>query len=145
MKEFWNVIQAVITAIGGWLGWYLGGCDGLLYVLFALTMLDYISGTMCAIEDKSLSSAVGFRGICRKILAFMLVGVGHMLDVHVIGAGSVLRTATIFYFASNQGLSLLENAAYLGLPIPPPLKEALEQLHNRAEISGTNTDENEAE
>ena len=144
MKDFWNVIQAVITAIGGWLGWYLGGCDGLIYVLVALTVLDYISGTMCAIADKRLSSAVGFRGICRKVLTFMLVGVGHMLDVHIIGSGSVLRTATIFYFASNQGLSLLENAAYLGLPIPSALKDALEQLHNRAEKSGTNTDEKEA-
>ena len=136
MKDFWTVIQAVITAIGGWLGWYLGGCDGLLYVLVALTVLDYISGTMCAIADKRLSSAVGFRGICRKVLTFMLVGVGHMLDVHIIGSGSVLRTATIFYFASNQGLSLLENAAYLGLPIPSALKDALEQLHHRAEKSG---------
>ena len=100
---------------------------------------------MCAIADKRLSLAVGFRGICRKVLTFMLVGVGHMLDVHIIGSGSVLRTATIFYFASNQGLSLLENAAYLGLPIPPPLKEALEQLHNRAEKSGSNANAEDGE
>ena len=119
MKEFWNAIQFVFTAVGGWLGYFLGGCDGLLYALLAFVVIDYITGVMCAINDKALSSEVGFRGICRK--------------VHVIGTGSVLRTAVIFFYISNEGVSLLENAAHLGLPVPQKIKAVLEQLHERAE------------
>ena len=98
MKEFWNVVQAIFAAVGGWLGYLLGGCDGLLYALLAFMVLDYITGVMCAIADKKLSSAVGFKGICRKVLIFVLVGVGHLLDTQVIGSGSVLRTAVIFFY-----------------------------------------------
>ena len=133
MKEFWNVIQAIFAAVGGWLGYFLGGCDGLLYALLAFVVLDYITGVMCAIADKKLSSAVGFKGICRKVLIFALVGVGHLLDTQVIGSGSVLRTAIIFFYISNEGVSLVENAAYLGLPIPSKLHKVLEQLHDRSE------------
>ena len=133
MKEFWNVIQAIFAAVGGWLGYFLGGCDGLLYALLAFVVLDYITGIMCAIADKKLSSAVGFKGICRKVLIFALVGIGHLLVKQVIGSGSVLRTAIIFFYLSNEGLSLVENAAYLGLPIPSKLHKVLEQLHDRAE------------
>ena len=88
---------------------------------------------MCAISDKKLSSSVGFKGICRKVLIFALVGGGHILDTRVIGAGSVLRTAVIFFYLSNEGISLLENAANLGLPVPKKLKDVLEQLHKRSE------------
>ena len=133
MKEFWNVIQAVFAAVGGWLGYFLGGCDGLLYALLAFVVLDYITGIMCAVVDQKLSSAVGFRGICRKVLIFALVGIGHLLDTQVIGSGSVLRTAVIFFYISNEGLSLVENAAYFGLPIPSKLHKVLEQLHDRSE------------
>ena len=133
MKEFWNIIQLVFTAIGGWLGWFLGGCDGLLYALIAFVVIDYITGVMCAVADHSLSSEVGFRGIFRKVLIFLLVGIGHILDTQVIGSGSVLRTAVIFFYISNEGVSLVENAAHLGLPIPEKLKDVLEQLHDRAE------------
>ena len=131
MKEVWNVIQLVFTAIGGWLGWFLGGCDGLLYALIAFVTLDYITGLMCAIVDHKLSSAVGFKGIFRKVLIFALVGIGHILDSQVIGSGSVLRTAVIFFYISNEGVSLVENAAHLGLPVPEKLKAVLSQLHNK--------------
>lgn len=133
MKEFWNVIQLVFAAIGGWLGWFMGGCDGLLYALIAFVAADYITGVMCAIIDKKLSSEVGFKGIFKKVLIFMLVGVANILDVQVIGSGCVLRTAVIFFYISNEGVSLLENAGHLGLPIPAKLKDVLEQLHDRAE------------
>ena len=133
MKEFWGTIQLIFTAVGGWLGWFLGGCDGLLYALIAIVVIDYITGLMCAIADKTLSSAVGFKGICRKVLIFALVGIGHILDVNVIGSGSVMRTAIIFFYISNEGVSLVENSAHLGLPIPDKLKAVLEQLHDRAE------------
>lgn len=133
MKEFWNMIQLVFTAIGGWLGWFLGGCDGLLFALIAFVVIDYITGVMCAINDHTLSSEVGFRGICRKVLIFLLVGIANILDVQVIGTGSVLRTAVIFFYISNEGVSLLENAGRLGLPIPQKLKDILAQLHDRAD------------
>lgn len=133
MKEFWNRIQLVFTAIGGWLGWFLGGCDGLLFALIAFVVIDYITGVMCAINDHTLSSEVGFRGICRKVLIFLLVGIANILDVQVIGTGSVLRTAVIFFYISNEGVSLLENAGRLGLPIPQKLKDILAQLHDRAD------------
>lgn len=133
MKEFWNVIQAVFAAVGGWIGYFLGRNDGLLYALLAFVVLDYITGVMCAVADKKLSSAVGFKGICRKGLIFALVGIGHLLDTQVIGTGSVLRSAIIFFYISNEGLSLVENAAYLGLPIPTKLHKVLEQLHDRSE------------
>lgn len=133
MKEFWNTIQLMFTAVGGWLGWFLGGCDGLLYALIAFVVIDYITGVMCSINDQSLSSEVGFRGICRKVLIFLMVGIANILDVNVIGTGSVLRTAVIFFYISNEGVSLMENAAHLGLPVPEKIKVVLEQLHNRAE------------
>ena len=133
MKEFWNTIQLIFTAIGGWLGYFLGGCDGLLYALIAFVVIDYITGVMCAINDKTLSSEVGFRGICRKVLIFLLVGIANILDVQVIGTGSVLRPAVIFFYISNEGVSLLENAAHLGLPVPEKIKIVLEQLHDRSE------------
>ena len=133
MKEFWNTIQLIFTAIGGWLGWFLGGCDGLLYALIAFVAIDYLTGVLCAISDHTLSSEVGFRGIARKVLIFLLVGIGHILDTQVIGSGSVLRTAVIFFYLSNEGVSLVENAAHLGLPVPEKLKDVLEQLHDRAE------------
>ena len=141
MREFWNGVQVVFTAIGGWLGWFLGGCDGLLYALIAFVVIDYITGIMCAVADKKLSSSVGFKGICKKVLIFALVGLGHILDTRVIGAGSILRTAVIFFYLSNEGVSLVENAAHLGLPVPKKLKEVLEQLHDRAEKED-NDDEN---
>lgn len=133
MKEFWNTIQLIFTAVGGWLGWFLGGCDGLLYALIAFVVIDYVTGVLCAINDHALSSEVGFRGIARKVIIFLLVGVGHIIDTQVIGNGSILRTAVIFFYLSNEGVSLVENAAHLGLPVPEKLKAVLEQLHDRAE------------
>ena len=131
MKEFWNIIQVIIAGIGSWLGWFLGESDGLLYTLIAFIAVDYITGVMCAVADKKLSSQVGFKGICRKVLIFALVGIGHVLDAQVIGAGSVLRTAVIFFYLSNEGVSLIENTAHLGLPVPEKIKEVLSQLHDK--------------
>ena len=137
MKEFWSVIQAVFAAVGGWLGYFLGGCDGLLYALIAFVVIDYITGVMCAVADKTLSSTVGFKGIAKKVLIFLMVGIGHILDTQVIGTGSVLRTAFIFFYISDEGVSLIENAAHLGLPIPEKLRDVLEQLHERSEKTDT--------
>lgn len=133
MKEFWSMVQLVFTGIGGWLGYFLGGCDGVIMALLLFVVVDYITGVMCAIADRKLSSEVGFKGICRKVLIFLLVGIANILDVNVIGTGSVLRTAVIFFYISNEGVSLLENAAHLGLPVPDKMKAVLEQLHKKGE------------
>ena len=145
MRDFsidllWAKIQVAITAIGGWIGWFLGGVDGMLIALIVLMALDYLSGVMCAIVDKKLSSAIGFKGICKKVLILMLVGVANIIDTHVVGSGAVLRGAVICFYLSNEGLSLLENAAYLGLPVPEKLKEVLSQLHHRDEKESTPED-----
>ena len=137
MKEFWNMVQMVFDGVCGWLGYFLGGNDGLLIALVLFAAVDYLTGVMCAVSDKVLSSNVGFKGICRKVLIFLLVGIANILDVHVIGTGSVLRTAVIFFYISNEGVSLLENAAHLGLPVPEKIKAVLEQLHDRAEKTET--------
>lgn len=136
MRDFsidliWSKIQIAVTAIGGWLGYFLGGMDGMLIALIVFMTIDYITGVMCAIADKSLSSEVGFKGICKKVLILMLVGVTNIVDVHVVGTGSALRGAVICFYLSNEGLSLLENAAHLGLPVPDRMKEILAQLHDR--------------
>lgn len=135
MKEFWNTVQLAFTAVGGWLGYYLGGCDGLL--------IDYITGVMCAVVDKKLSSSVGFKGVCRKVLIFMIVGTANLLDMYVIQTGSILRTAVIFFYISNEGVSLVENSAHLGLPVPKKIKLVLEQLHNRAETDDKEDEHND--
>ena len=127
----WAKIQIAITALGGWLGYFLGGMDGLLIALLVFVIIDYITGVMRAIAEKKLSSAIGFKGICRKVLVFAMVGVGHVLDTHVVGTGSALRSAVICFYLSNEGISLLENASHLGLPVPEKLREILSQLHNR--------------
>ena len=149
MRDFsidliWAKVQIAITALGGWLGYFLGGMDGLLIALLVFAVLDYITGIMCAIVDKKLSSAVGFKGICRKVLIFTLVGVGHILDTQVVGTGSALRSAVICWYLSNEGISILENAAHLGLPVPDKLRTVLEQLHDRKDKSDT-TDQGEGE
>lgn len=133
MKEFWNAIQMVLAAVGGWLGYFLGGCDGLLIALVVFVAVDYVTGVMCAVVDKKLSSEVGFKGICRKVLIFLLVGIANVLDTEVLKTGSILRTAVIFFYLSNEGISLLENAGHLGLPIPKKMKKVLKQLHDRSE------------
>ena len=128
MKGFIETIQIVFTAIGGFLGYTLGGCDGFLYALVAFITLDYVTGVMLAIVERKLSSEIGFRGIFKKVLIFVMVSIGHIIDSKIIGTGSAIRTAVIFFYASNEGISILENATKLGLPIPDKLKTVLEQL-----------------
>lgn len=148
MRDFsidliWTKVQVAIAGIGGWLGYFLGGLDGLLIALLVCMALDYITGVMCAISDKKLSSAVGFRGICKKVLILLLVGLANIVDVHVVGTGSALRGAVVCFYLSNEGLSLLENAAHIGLPIPDKLKDVLAQLHNREPDNGHDEEDEE--
>ena len=142
MRDFsidiiWAKMQMAIAAVGGWLGYFLGGMDGLLTALLIFMVIDYITGLMVAVTEKKLSSAIGFKGICKKVLIIMLVGVAHIVDLHVVGTGNALRGAVVCFYLSNEGVSLLENAAHLGLPIPEKMKSILAQLHNRIDDTTT--------
>ncbi|NFK79435.1 phage holin family protein [Clostridium botulinum] len=128
MKNIIEMVQMVFTSIGGWIGWMLGGIDGFLYALIAFVVIDYLTGIMASILEQKLSSEVGFRGIFKKVLTFVLVGVAHIIDHYLIGSGSAIRTAVIFFYISNEGISILENTAKIGLPIPERLKNVLGQL-----------------
>ena len=136
----WAKIQIAVTALGGWIGYFLGGIDGMMIALIILMSLDYISGVMCAVIDKNLSSAIGFRGICKKVFILMLVGVANIVDLHVVGTGSALRGAVICFYMSNEALSLFENAAHIGLPVPEKLMDILAQLHRRGDKEDTDSE-----
>ena len=139
MNEYWSMIlQFIFATIRNWLGWFLGGYDGLLFTLIVFVGINYITEVMCAKKKKKLSSEIKLKGIFKKILIFALVGIGNILDVQVIGNGSVFRTAVIFFYLSNVGISLLENASYLGLPIPEILRDVLEQLHDKKQKTTDN-------
>lgn len=133
MKQVISTLQYAFAGIGGFMGWFLGGLDGFLYALIVFVVVDYITGLMAAFIQKKLSSETGFKGICKKVAIFCLVGVGHILDAQVIGAGSVLRTAVIFFYLSNEGISIIENVAIIGLPVPQKLIDVLEQLREEKE------------
>jgi len=144
MRDFsvdliWAKIQMAISVVGGWIGYFVGGIDGLMTALLVFMILDYVTGLMCAIADKQLSSRIGFRGIFKKILIVMLVGVAHIVDLYVVKSGNALRSAVVCFYLSNEGVSLLENASHLGLPVPDKLKNILGQLHNREEKTEQNT------
>ena len=134
MKELVNTIQMIVAVLGGYIGYFLGGWDGFLYALVAFVVIDYITGLMVAVLEKRLSSAVGFRGIFKKVVLFSLVSVGHIIDSRLIQSEGVIRTAVIFFYLSNEGISILENTAKIGLPIPEKLKAVLEQLNQEESI-----------
>lgn len=132
MRTVWNWAQAAFATMGAFLGWFLGGLDGFLYALIAFVVVDYLTGVICAITDRRLSSEIGSKGIFKKVLIFVLVGVGHIVDSQVLGSNGSIRTAVIFFYLSNEGISILENAAHIGLPIPEKLKSILEQLKDKS-------------
>ena len=129
-------IRLYAAAIGIVIGEFLGSFDDLLYALIAFVVADYITGVLKAITEKNLSSAIGFKGICKKVCIFTLVGVANVLDVHIIGSGCVLRSAVIFFYISNEGISIIENAARMGLPVPQQLQNTLLRIYSD---KGTNT------
>ena len=133
MREIWSVIQISFSAVGAFFGWFLGGNDGFLYALIAFVIIDYLTGLINAFILKAVSSEIGFKGICKKVLIFALVGIANLIDLFILQEGSVLRTAIIFFYLANEGISILENSAKLGLPIPQKLKDVLAQLNKRGE------------
>ena len=133
MKNLINSFQLIFAVIGAYTGWFLGGFDGFLYALVTFVAVDYITGLMAAVIEKKLSSEIGFRGIFKKILIFVLVGIGNIIDVHLVKNGSAIRTAVIFFYISNEGISIMENSAKVGLPVPEKLKNILEQINERGD------------
>ena len=129
MKDVIHTLQLIFAAIGGYIGWFLGGFDGLLYALVAFVIIDYITGIMVAVLEKKVSSSIGFKGIFKKVLIFTFVGIGHIVDIYILQNGSAVRTAVIFFYLSNEGLSIVENAAKIGLPVPENLKKVFTELN----------------
>ena len=137
MQNVIDKLQFAFAALGGFLGWFFGGFDGFLYALIIFVVTDYFTGIR-----KELSSEVGFKGIAKKVCIFLLVGVANVIDTQVLQNGAAIRTAVIFFYLSNEGLSILENSAVIGIPIPEKLKDMLIQLTNEKHVPDKN-DENE--
>lgn len=134
--------RAIFTLIGGWVSYWIGGFDSLVYTLLSFAIVDYITGVFCAVYKHEISSKVGFKGISKKIFMFLLVGIAHTIDSKVLGQGNVIKTATIFFYIANEGISILENATILGMPVPKKLKDMLIQIKNDSNnINGGDTDE----
>lgn len=135
MRACIKYFEVIAMSLGAVLGWYLGSPDGFLYALVAFVVADYVTGVIRAGVERKLSSTIGFRGVARKIMIFILVGVANLIDTFVVPeANDVIRTAVIFFYIANEGLSIIENSAALGLPIPTKLTTSLKQLH-REEIN----------
>ncbi|QGG47357.1 toxin secretion/phage lysis holin family protein [Heliorestis convoluta] len=131
--EFLGYVKMAFAAVGAFLGWFLGSYDGFLYALIMFIVLDYITGLMVAYVTKEISSHIGSKGIFKKVVIFILVGVAQIIDSQIIGEGSVIRTAVIFFYLSNEGISIIENAGKLGLPIPAKLRDSMDQLKDKEE------------
>ncbi|PRR84516.1 phage holin family protein [Clostridium vincentii] len=136
MQNSINILQTIFATMGGYVGWLLGGVDGFMYALIAFVVIDYVTGLMVAVLEKRLSSEIGFRGIFKKVLIFTFVGIGNIIDVYLVKNGSAIRTAVIFFYISNEGISIIENSAKVGLPIPQKLKDILGQLNKEDDING---------
>ncbi|HEM4248727.1 TPA: phage holin family protein [Streptococcus suis] len=128
MRELLTANKFLFSAIGGIIGSIFGELDGFLYALLVFMVIDYLTGMMAAILEKNLSSSIGKKGIFKKVMIIFLVAMAHMIDLHLVKQGGAVRTAVIFFYFSNEGLSILENATRLGLPIPNRIRNVLRQL-----------------
>ena len=134
MANLLMILKLLLTGIGVFIGWFLGGLDTLVYVLIVLIIVDYISDLMRGVIHKTLSSSAGIKEISQKILIVLIVGVANVIDLYLIRSENApLKTAAIFFYMTNQGISLLENAASIGIPIPKVLKETLLNLQKDKE------------
>ncbi|MBQ5318512.1 MAG: phage holin family protein [Oscillospiraceae bacterium] len=127
MNDFFKQIIAFLCTV---LSFVFGDMDGMMIALIALIVLDYISGVIAAAVEKKLSSAVGAKGIAKKIFMLLIVAVANIVDMNVIGDGHVLRTVTTVFYIANECISLIENAGRIGVPVPKKLLDVLEQLKN---------------
>jgi len=132
MKELWNTTKLIFASIGAAVGWFEGGADNFIYALIMFTIVDYIFGVLRAIAEKKLSSRIGAKGIVKKVGMFLIVGVSHLADLYLLQEGGALRTAIVFFYCSNEGISILESASVIGLPIPQTLRDALSQIRKKS-------------
>ncbi|MDY4587730.1 MAG: phage holin family protein [Oscillospiraceae bacterium] len=123
-----NIIRTISAAVGAAVGFLFGQLNGLFWAVIALMAIDYVTGVIVAVMNKRLSSEVGFRGLVKKLFILVLIAVAHIVDAQIIGQGAAVMTAVMLFFAANEGISILENAANLGLPVPKKLRDILEQL-----------------
>lgn len=126
-------IKAGLATVGGYIAWFLGGFDGLLIALCVFAVVDYLTGVIAAVIEKNLCSRVGFKGIAKKFLMFLMVGIAAILDMYVLGGESPVREVVIVFYIANEGISVIENAARLGLPVPKKLIDVLEQLKSEGD------------
>lgn len=132
MNKIQIAIDSTAGVIGAALGFMYGEVNGLFWALIAFMVLDYISGVLAAISDKKLSSSVGFKEIAKKLLILVFVSVGHITDTYVLGGVPVAMTAVMLFYIANEGISIIENASALGLPVPRKIKNVLEQIRKKS-------------
>lgn len=132
--------KAFSAFLGAVMGYVFGDWDGFILALIIFIIIDYVTGVISAICNKKLSSAVGFHGILKKIFILLLVAVGNILD-GVLGLGGVIRSAVIFFYIANEGISIIENAANIGLPVPQKIRDILEQLKDNSDEDNDNDGE----
>jgi len=133
--ERWDAVLKTLVALGGATASYLwGGWSALLGVLLAFVAIDYVTGVIASGVEGKLSSIIGLRGIAKKVFIFVMVAVAHLVDSS-IGNAHLFRDATIFFYLANELLSILENAGRVGLPIPPVIKQAVDTLKNKGDVT----------
>ena len=147
--KVWIIIETMFAAIGGAIAAFLGGFDGLLTALVIFIVIDYITGIFAAVVQKRLSSAIGYKGIIRKALIFLIIGMADLIDRHIlnlsVGGGEIVRDIVICFFLANEGVSIFENAALIGLPIPKVMKNILLQLREKIDKNKTDEETEETE
>ena len=126
-----NIFKNIMAGICTVLSFLFGDMEGLMVALIALIILDYISGVIAAAVEKRLSSAVGAKGIAKKIFMLLIVALANIVDINVIGDGHVLKTVTVVFYICNECISLIENAGRIGVPVPKKLLDVLEQLRDK--------------
>ncbi len=133
MNKLQLFINSAAGIAGAVIGFLFGELTGLFFALVAFMALDYISGVIVAVTNKKLSSAVGFKGLAKKLLILVFTATAHIIDAYIIGEGSVLMSTVMLFYMANEGISIMENSALLGLPVPARLKEILHQLRAKGE------------
>lgn len=128
MDKFKDLVKIFFTIFGSLIGFFLGDLDIFIYSLTAFVIGDYISGIIRAGFERKLSSKIGFKGILKKIMIFIIVGIANICDKNLIKNQAMIRSSIIFFYIANEGLSILENALAIDLPIPKKLKILLEQF-----------------
>ncbi len=129
--EIIDYIKYGLTVFIGGIGWLVGGFDTMMIALLFFMAVDYVTGVFCGIKKKELSSEVGFWGIVKKIVILLLIGVTNFLGQATGIEG--LRYIVISFYLANEGISIIENASILGLPVPKKIKDVLEQIKSDSE------------